>query len=95
MTLSHLAPLSHLARHGAILILRVTPNARQAALTVDGDVIHVRVTVVPEKGKANAVVLKMLAKALGVPKSRLTIVSGATGRDKRVRIADQVLAGPS
>ena len=78
--------LSHLVRPGAILTLRVTPDARQPALTVADDVIHIRVTVVPEKGKANAVVLKMLAKALGVPKSRLTMVSGDTGRNKRVRI---------
>ena len=40
----------------------------------------------PEGGKANAAVLKLLSKALGVPKSRLRIVQGETGRDKVVEI---------
>jgi uncharacterized protein YggU (UPF0235/DUF167 family) len=46
----------------------------------------VRVTATPEAGKANAAVLALLAKALGVPKSALSIVRGETGRDKRVRL---------
>ena len=78
--------LSHLARPGAMMSLRVTPNARAAAIRAEGDVVHARVTVPPEKGKANAAVLKALSKALGVPKSRLEIVSGATGRNKTLRI---------
>jgi uncharacterized protein YggU (UPF0235/DUF167 family) len=45
------------------------------------------VTTVPEGGKANAAVLKLLAKALGVPKSRLAIVQGETGRDKVIEIS--------
>lgn len=78
--------LSHLARPDSTLNLRVTPNARAAAVRVEGDTIHIRVTVPPEKGKANAAVLKALSKALGVPKSRLQIVAGATGRNKSLRI---------
>ena len=78
--------LSHLAKAGTTLSLRVTPNARTAAIRVEGDTIHIRVTVPPEKGKANAAVLKAMSKALGVPKSRLDIASGATGRNKTVRI---------
>ena len=52
----------------------------------EGAVLRVYVTTVPEGGKANAAVLKLLAKALGVPKSRLRIVQGETGRDKVVEI---------
>ena len=44
------------------------------------------VTTVPENGKANAAVLKLLSKALGVPKSRLELVRGATARDKLFRV---------
>lgn len=81
-----MANLSHLAAPGTILTLRVTPNARVSVLEVRDDVIHIRVTVVPEKGRANAAVMAALSKALGVPKSRLTLLAGSTGRDKRVRI---------
>ncbi len=44
-------------------------------------------TAVPDKGKANAAVIALLAKALGVPKSAITLVSGDTARQKTVRVA--------
>ena len=68
------------------LMLRVTPNASADALTFGDGIVQVRVTAAPEAGKANAAVLALLAKALGVPKSALSIVRGETGRDKRVRL---------
>lgn len=68
------------------LMLRVTPNASADALTFADGIVQVRVTATPEAGKANAAVLALLAKALGVPKSALSIVRGETGRDKRVRL---------
>jgi hypothetical protein len=40
----------------------------------------------PEKGRANAEMLKMLAKHLGVPKSRLSISRGETSREKTIEI---------
>ena len=49
--------------------------------------IRVYVTTVPEDGKANAAVTKLLAKALGLPKSALLLIRGQTGRDKTFRIA--------
>ena len=48
--------------------------------------IKVYVTTLPEDGKANAAVQTMLAKALGVPKSRLTLIRGQTSRDKVFRV---------
>ncbi len=81
--------LSHLAVQGTRLSLRVTPGAsRNAVLApeIDGAPIKVQVTAVAEGGKANAAVLKLLSKALGVPKSRLEVVRGTTGRNKIVKI---------
>lgn len=78
--------LSHLARPGAEIAVRVTPRASRNAVILDGEAIRVAVTVVPEDGKANAAVVKLLAKALGVAKSRLVLVRGATSRDKLFRI---------
>ena len=68
------------------LMLRVTPNAGADTLTIGEGIVQVRVTATPEAGKANTAVLALLAKALGVPKSALSIVRGETGRDKRVRL---------
>lgn len=78
--------LSQLAISGAMLSVRVTPKASRNGVSLDGDVLKVTVTTVPEAGKANAQVVKLLAKALGIAKSRLTLVRGATGRDKLFRV---------
>jgi uncharacterized protein YggU (UPF0235/DUF167 family) len=80
------------------LSLRVTPNAGSdriegRELRADGDaVLRLRVAAVPDKGKANAAAVALLAKALGVPKSAIRLVAGATARSKVVEIAGD---GPS
>ena len=78
--------LRHLALPGAEIAVRVTPRASRNAVLLEGDRIRVLVTVVPEDGKANAAVIKLLAKALGVAKTRLVLVRGATARDKLFRL---------
>jgi uncharacterized protein len=78
--------LRHLALPGTTLALRVTPRAARNAVTLKDGQLRVTVTTVPEDGKANAAVVQLLAKALGIPKSRLTLIRGATSRDKLFRI---------
>lgn len=83
--------LSHLARPGGCLTVRVTPRARRNAVLAPQDgtgetTLRVLVTTPPEDGKANRAVRKLLAAALGVAPSRLTLVRGATGRDKRFQL---------
>ena len=51
-----------------------------------GGALKLRVTAPPEAGKANAAVLKLLAKAWGLPKGDLEIVSGAAERTKTLLI---------
>lgn len=74
--------LGHLARPGARIAVRVTPRASRARLALEGETLRAWVTVPPEDGKANAAVQALLAKALGVAKSRLVLVRGQTARDK-------------
>lgn len=50
-----------------------------------GPLLRVRVAAPPDGGKANAAVLKLVARALGVPKSALSIERGVALRDKLVR----------
>lgn len=78
--------LSHLARPGAEIAVRVTPKASRNAVVAEDGAIRIHVTVVPEGGKANAAVAKLLARALGVAKTRLTLVRGETARDKIFRL---------
>ena len=48
--------------------------------------LRVRVKAVPDKGKANAAVIAVLAKTLGVPRSSLTLIAGDTARHKTIAI---------
>lgn len=72
------------------LAIRATPNARADAVMLPGEgappVLAVRTTATPEDGRANEAVLTLLATALGRPRSALTLLRGATARDKLVRI---------
>lgn len=78
---------------GLLLTVRVTPNAgadriEGAETRADGQaVLRLRVAAVPDKGRANAAAIALLAAALGVPKSAITLVSGETSRLKTLRIA--------
>ena len=79
--------LASLAKPGVEIAVRVTPKASRNMVKRDEEgQIRVYVTVVPEGGKANAAVQKLLAKALGVAKSRLTLIRGQTARDKVFRV---------
>lgn len=71
----------------ADLQVRVVPRAKRNAIELDEDGgIKVRVTAVPERGKANAAVIALIAKALGVPKRNVEVVRGHTSRDKTISI---------
>ena len=81
------ASLSHLSNPGTTLALRVTPKAsRNAIQQDDSGALRAYVTTAPENGKATAAVQKLLARALGIAPTRLTLVRGATARDKVFRI---------
>lgn len=78
--------LRHLAVLGAEIAVRVTPRASRNAVLVEDGAIRVYVTTVPEDGKATKAVVALLAKAMGVAKSRLVLLRGATARDKVFRL---------
>jgi uncharacterized protein (TIGR00251 family) len=75
-------------REGAVLIdIAVKPrSAREAVGPERGDRLIVSVNAPPVDGKANEAVIRVLAATFGVPRSAVTIVRGATGKKKTVRI---------
>lgn len=70
------------------LRIRVTPRSSKDEVigTRDG-VVLVRVTAPPEGGKANAKVCKVIAKALGVPPTSVSVTRGASAREKTIEVA--------
>jgi uncharacterized protein len=80
----------HDGKRGSALALRVTPRASQnkiVGLLTDGT-IKVHIAAPPVDDDANRELLVFLAEVLGVPKSRVEIVAGNTGRDKLVSVLD-------
>lgn len=82
------------ARHdGLVLVVRLTPRAAMdridgIEILSDGEpVLKIRVRAVPEKGKANDAVLKLLASAAGLPASRASLMAGDTARRKTILLA--------
>lgn len=82
-----LPDLSPLARPGAEIEVHVTPRAARNALSVEGGRIRIRVTAVPEAGKATEAARRLLAEALGVAHTRLALVRGAAAREKVFRLS--------
>jgi len=68
------------------LAVRVTPGARSEALRIESGRLTARVRAKPKDGEANAAVGRLIAKALRIAPSRVTLLRGTTARDKRFRI---------
>ncbi|MEW6445632.1 MAG: DUF167 domain-containing protein [Pseudomonadota bacterium] len=79
-----------------ILSLRVQPRSSKAGLEdVRDGRLRVRLNAPPVDGAANKALIELLAEAFGVPKSRVALLSGETGREKRVAIdAPRILPPP-
>lgn len=77
---------------GIRLSVRLTPNGGRDALegfqtdAAGGRTLRARVRAVPEDGKANTALIVLLAKHFRVAKSAVSLVSGATARQKILRI---------
>lgn len=86
------APWSLIA-DGVNLVVRLTPKGRRDAIEgtealSDGRaVLKVRVQAPPSDGEANAALIKLIAKAVGVPPRDVSLVAGATARIKRLAIS--------
>jgi uncharacterized protein len=73
--------------------VRVQPRARRSELAGErAGALLVRVTAPPVDGKANEAACRLIAKRAGVPRGAVTVVRGASGRDKVVRVEGIELA---
>jgi len=83
----------HPAPGGVLVDVRLTPRGGRDAIEgvarhADGRVVlKARVRAAPSDGKANAALCRLLADAVGVAPRQATLVSGASAREKRVRIS--------
>ncbi len=85
------APISR-TQGGVRIAVRLTPNAGRdridgVAETGAGLRLKVRVAAVPEKGKANTALVKLLAKAWRLPAGTISVVAGHKDRNKTILVA--------
>ncbi len=80
---------------GVALAVRLTPKGGRDAidgieLLADGrSVLKARVRAAPSEGEANTALLRLIAKAVGVPPRDVTLSAGATARVKRLTITGE------
>ena len=71
----------------ARLAVKVVPRAERSEIVGWlGDSLRVRVAAAPEKGRANAAVVELLAETLGLARQQIWVASGHTGTRKLIEI---------
>jgi uncharacterized protein (TIGR00251 family) len=72
----------------ATVSIRVVPrSSKEGVAGFEGGVVRIRLNAPPVEGKANEALFRFLAEAVGVPRSRITLIAGGRGRSKIVRVA--------
>ena len=67
--------------------VKVTPGTREEAVVFADDTVLVKVRAPADKGAANAAVVQVVARALGLAPSRVTLLRGWTSRSKRLQVS--------
>jgi|SRR5215207_1936692 len=80
----------HDGQRGSALAVRVTPRASRNEIVelLDDGTIKVRIAAPPSDNEANETLIEFLSEILGIPKSRLDIVAGVSGRDKLISVVN-------
>ncbi|MGE5235536.1 MAG: DUF167 domain-containing protein [Acidobacteriota bacterium] len=73
------------APDGCRIVVRVHPGARRERIAALAEnAVKLEVTAAPERGAANAAVVRLLAESLGVRTAQVTVATGQSSRTKSV-----------
>ena len=80
----------HDGKVGSAIAVRVTPRASRNKIVeiLSDGTIKVHIAAPPVDGEANERLIEFLSDVLNIPKSRLEIVAGVSGRDKLISVLD-------
>ena len=74
--------------NGTVISLRIVPRSSKNEVCGElGDALKIKLQAPPVEGKANKALIEFLAKALDVPRNRISILAGDTGRNKRILVS--------
>jgi uncharacterized protein len=78
---------------GCTVSVRVHPGARRNAVGgIHGGAVKISLTSPPVDGRANEALIAFVAELLGIPKGRVSLVAGMTGRTKVLRVTGKSAA---
>lgn len=67
--------------------VKAHPKSKQSKVVrIDESHFEIWVNAAPDKGKANVAIIESLSEHLQIPKSRLSVISGATSKNKIIEI---------
>ncbi|MCF7853016.1 MAG: DUF167 family protein [Simkaniaceae bacterium] len=71
---------------GRVQVKVVLKSSSDQIIGFEGNILKVKLNAIPEKGHANKALIRLLSKALHLPKTSITIVQGETSRQKILQI---------
>ncbi len=75
-------------KDGVAFNIRVLPRSSRCDIAgFQDDALKIKITAPPVEGKANSECIKLLSHRLGIKKSRISIVSGHTSKNKKIAIS--------
>lgn len=75
------------SKDGVVIQIHATPRASRSQVQgLHGDALKVRLQAPPVDGKANEALIDFIAGKFGIPSRRVVLVSGQTGRQKRIAV---------
>lgn len=78
------------------LIVHLTPKASQNKIEGWAEdekgqkILRIKVTALPEDGKANEALIKLLSKTFHIPQSRISLIRGGASRIKQIQIDGEI-----
>lgn len=81
----------HASGDALLVSVRVTPRAGRESIACEGESLRVRLRAAPVEGAANEALLALFAARLRIPRRSVTLVRGATSREKLLSIAGLTL----
>jgi len=78
---------------GCTVSVRVHPGARRSAVSgIHGGAVKISLTTPPVDGRANESLIAFVAGLLSIPRGRVSLVAGMTGRTKVLRVTGKSAA---
>lgn len=69
-----------------IFEIKVIAKSKENKIYYENNIIKIKVTEIPENGKANKAIVKLISEKLKIPKGNIEIISGFTNSIKKIII---------